>query len=145
MFSFIGRSLSVTLVFLSFAPAAHAQPGGAASPGGGGGISAGSMIIFLVSLAISTVIIYVVTKLFGEKEGIGRALAAAVVGTIVYAAAYFLLGQGWIAAIVGGIIWLVALRWLYDIGWLKALAIAVIVWIAASLVGLLLPTAPGPL
>lgn len=145
MFSFIGRSLFVTLVFLSFAPAAHAQPGGAGSLGEGGGISAGSMIIFLVSLAISTVIIYVVTKLFGEKEGIGRALAAAVVGTIVYAAAYFLLGQGWIAAIVGGIIWLVALRWLYDIGWLKALAIAVIVWIAASLVGLLLPTAPGPL
>jgi hypothetical protein len=30
-------------------------------------------------------------------------------------------------------------------GWLKALVIAVIVWIAATIVGILLPTAPGPL
>jgi hypothetical protein len=144
MFSFLGRFLFFTLAFLSTAPAAHAQAG---SGGGGGGalLSAGSVIIFLVSLAVSTFIIYVVTKLFGEEEGIGRALAAAIVGTIVYATAYFLLGRGWLAAIVGGIVWLMALRWLYEMGWLKALAVAVIVWIAASLVGLLLPTAPGPL
>jgi hypothetical protein len=40
---------------------------------------------------------------------------------------------------------LIALRALYDIGWLGALVIAVIVWIAATIVGLLLPTVPGPL
>jgi hypothetical protein len=37
------------------------------------------------------------------------------------------------------------LRALYGMGWLKALVVAVIVWIAATIVGLLLPTAPGPL
>jgi hypothetical protein len=105
----------------------------------------GSAIIFLVSLAISTVIIYVVTRIFGEKEGIGRALLTAIVGAVVYSIAYFLFGTGWLAAILGGIVWLIALRWLYDIGWLKALGIAVIVWIAAAIVGFLLPTAPGPL
>lgn len=104
-----------------------------------------SAITFVIGLVISTIVIYIVTKLFGEKEGIGRAFLTAIVGSIAYSVVYFLLGNGWLAAIVGGIVWLIALRGLYDIGWLKALAIAVIIWIAATVVGLLLPTAPGPL
>lgn len=104
-----------------------------------------SAIVFVVGLLISTVIIYITTKLFGQKEGIGRAFVTAVIGAIVYSIMYFIFGSGWIAAIVGGIVWLIALRALYDIGWVRALVIAVIVWIAATVVGLLLPTAPGPL
>jgi hypothetical protein len=37
------------------------------------------------------------------------------------------------------------LKALYNIGWLKAFVIALIVWIAAAITGILLPTAPGPL
>lgn len=102
-------------------------------------------ISFVIGLIVSTIIIYIVTKLFGEKEGIGRAFLTAIIGTIAYSIVYFLMGNGLVAAIVGGIIWLIALRGLYDIGWLKALVIAVIIWIAATIVGLLLPTATGPL
>lgn len=104
-----------------------------------------SAIIFVVGLVVSTIIIYVVTKLFGEKEGIGRAFLTAIVGAIVYSVSYFIFGSGWIAAIIGGIVWLIALRALYHMGWLKSLGVAVIVWIAAVVVGLLIPTAPGPL
>jgi len=104
-----------------------------------------SGIVFIIGLVISTIIIYIVTKLFGEKEGIGRAFLTAIVGTVVYSIVYFLLGNGLLAAIVGGIVWLFALRALYHIGWLKSLAVAVIIWIAASIVGILLPTVPGPL
>ena len=104
-----------------------------------------SAIVFVVGLIISTVIIYITTKLFGQKEGLGRAFLTAVIGAAVYSIMYFIFGTGWIAAIVGGLVWLIALRALYDIGWLRALVIAVIVWIAATIVGLLLPTAPGPL
>lgn len=104
-----------------------------------------SVIVFVVGLAISTVIIYIATKLFGQKEGVGRAFVTAIIGAIVYSIMYFIFGNGWIAAIVGGFVWLIALRGLYDIGWLRAIAIAVIVWIAATIVGLLLPTVPGPL
>ena len=104
-----------------------------------------SAISFVIGLIISTIIIYIVTKLFGEKEGIGRAFLTAIIGSVAYSIVYFLLGNGWLAAIVGGIVWLIALRAIYDIGWLKALVIAVIIWIAATIVGLLLPTAPGPL
>lgn len=104
-----------------------------------------SAIVFVVGLVISTVIIYIATKLFGQKEGIGRAFVTAIIGSIVYSIMYFIFGSGWIAAIVGGFVWLIALRALYDIGWVRALVIAVIVWIGATIVGLLLPTAPGPL
>jgi len=104
-----------------------------------------SVIIFVVGLVISTVIIYITTKMFGQKEGIGRAFAAAIVGAVVYSIVYFFFGNGLVAAVVGGFIWLIALRALYDIGWLKAFVIAVIVWIAATIVGFLLPTVPGPL
>jgi hypothetical protein len=104
-----------------------------------------SAIVFIVGLIISTVIIYITTKLFGQKEGLGRAFLTAVIGAAVYSIMYFIFGTGWIAAIVGGFVWLIALRGLYDIGWLRAFVIAVIVWIAATIVGLLLPTAPGPL
>ncbi len=104
-----------------------------------------SAIVFVIGLLISTVIIYITTKLFGQKEGIGRAFVTAIIGAIVYSVVYFIFGNGLFAAVVGGIIWLIALRALYDIGWLRALVIAVIVWIAATILGLLLPTAPGPL
>jgi hypothetical protein len=104
-----------------------------------------SALVFIIGLAVSTIIIYVAAKIFGQKEGIGRAFAAAIVGAIVYSVAYYLLGTGWTAAIIGGIVWLIALRALYDIGWLRALGIAVMVWIAATVIGFLLPTAPGPL
>ncbi len=53
-----------------------------------------TIIIFLIGLFISTIIVYLVTKLFGEKEGIGRAFVTAIVGTIVYTVAYYLIGNG---------------------------------------------------
>ena len=52
---------------------------------------------------------------------------------------------GWLASLIGGIAWLIALGVLYSIGWLKALVIAIIVWIIAAIVGIFLPTMIGPL
>jgi len=104
-----------------------------------------TVLIFVVGLIISTIIIYVISKLFGQKEGIGRAFVTAIVGAIVYSVAYFILGNGLLAALIGGFVWLVALRGLYDIGWFRAFLIAIIVWVAAAIVGFLLPTVPGPL
>ena len=106
---------------------------------------ASTILFFLIGLAVSTVIIYVITKLLGEKEGIGRAFGTAIAGAIVYSIAYYLLGNGLLAAIVGGIAWLIALGTLYKMGWLKAIVVAIIVWVVATIVGFLLPTLPGPI
>jgi hypothetical protein len=103
-----------------------------------------TLLSFVIALIISTLIIYVITKLFGETEGLSTALLAAIVGTVIYTIVYFLFGYGLIAAFIAGIVWLLALQHLYEIGWLRSLGIAVLVWIVASIVGLFLPTITGP-
>ena len=110
-------------------------------------VNLATLIVFLISLIISAIIIYIVTKIFGEKEGFGTALLAAFIGAIIYAAAYYFLKPelGWLASLIGGIAWLIALGFLYGIGWLKALGIALIVWVIAAVVGIFLPTMIGPL
>jgi hypothetical protein len=100
---------------------------------------------FVIALIISTIIIYIIAKLFGETEGIKTAVIAALIGTVVYMIVYYVLGNGLIAAFIAGIVWLLALQYLYSIGWVKSLIIAVVVWIVTSIVGLFLPTLTGPL
>lgn len=102
------------------------------------------IVSFLIGLAISTILIYVVTRLLGEKEGLKIALLAALLGSIMFGIISYIFGNGIIAAAIGGIIWLVALKWLYSTGWLKAILIAVVLWIVVSIVGVFLPTFPNP-
>jgi hypothetical protein len=104
-----------------------------------------TLLSFVVALIVSTVIIFVIAKLFGETESIKTAFIAALIGTVVYAVIYYVVGTGWIAAIIAGIVWLLALQKLYSIGWLKSLLIAVVVWIVTTIVGLFLPTLTGPM
>ncbi|MBN1274774.1 hypothetical protein JXA12_00570 [Candidatus Woesearchaeota archaeon] len=99
----------------------------------------GVLIGFLISLAVSGVIIYLATKLFGEEEGFGTAMLAALVGAIIFALASYFIGIGWLAAIIGGIAWLVALGSLYNVGWLKSLGIAIVIWVFATIVSWVLP------
>ena len=110
-------------------------------------INLATLIVFLICLVISAIIIYIVTKIFGEKEGFGTALLAAFIGAIIYAAAYYFLRPelGWLASLIGGIAWLIALGYLYSIGWMKAIGIAIIVWIIATVVSFFIPTVIGPL
>lgn len=113
-----------------------------------------TVILFVLSLIISAVIIYVVTKILGETEGFSTALIAAFVGTILYTVLYYVFGNieeladlKWVASVLGGLGWLVALRFLYSMGWLKTIMIALIVWIVSGVVGFFLPAlaTTGPL
>ena len=106
---------------------------------------ANSVIIFLVGLLISTVMIYLVTFILGQRRSIKLAFFTAIIGSIVYGISYAILGNGFLSAILGGIAWLLALKTIYGMGWLKALIVAVIVWIITTAIGTLLPTAIGPL
>jgi hypothetical protein len=105
----------------------------------------GALLIFFISLIVSALIIYLVTKLLGEKDGFGTAVLAALAGAIIYAFVYYFIGIGWVASLIGGVVWLIALGSLYKMGWLKSFLVAVIVWIFAAIVGLVLPTIGGPL
>lgn len=103
------------------------------------------LLLFLIGLAVSSIIIFAVSKLFGEQEGLGTAFVAALVGTIIYIVAFAVIGQGFYASIFAGVVWLLALASLYNMGWLKSAVIALLVWIAAAFVGVIVPTLVGPL
>ncbi|MEF8836082.1 MAG: hypothetical protein V5A76_08005 [Candidatus Thermoplasmatota archaeon] len=104
-----------------------------------------ALVYFLIALVISSIIILVVTKVFGEKEGIGTAIIAALAGAIIYALASFFLGGGIIASILAGIVWTIAIASLYKMSWLKAIITAVVVWIVAFVIESFLPTLMRPL
>jgi hypothetical protein len=104
-----------------------------------------SIIIFLVGLLISTVVIYLITFILGQRRGLKLALFTAIVGSIVYGITYAIFGNGFLSAVLGGITWLLALKTIYRMSWLKSIIVAVIVWIITTAIGSLLPTAIGPL
>ena len=108
-------------------------------------LDSASIIHFLVGLLISTVVIYVVTFFMRQRRSLKMAFFAAIIGSIVYVIAYTRLHDPFLSAILGGIAWLLALRIIYRMGWLKALVVAIIIWIIAYVVDGFLPTAIGPL
>jgi hypothetical protein len=94
---------------------------------------------------MSTVIIYFITKVLGEREGIKYAFFAAISGSIIYGIFNNLIGNNIITSIIGGVLWWFVLKIIYRMKWLKALLIAFIIWVITSLIGFLIPTLPGPL
>ena len=105
----------------------------------------GAVIFFLIGLAISSIIIFVVTKLFNQSEGVGTAIGTALIGAIIYALAYFFLGHGLFAGLIAGFVWVLALGGMYNMSWFRSLGVGIVVWIAAIFVGFFLPTVIGPL
>ena len=104
-----------------------------------------SVIIFIIGLLVSTLVIYLVTSITRHRRSIKLAFFTAIIGSIVYGIVYLWLGNGFLSAVLGGIAWLLALKAIYHMGWLKALIIAASIWIITSIIGVLLPTATGPL
>ena len=104
-------------------------------------------VIFVIALVISTIVIFIVTKLFRGRTNLGKAFITAVIGAVVWVVVYYLFGHGLLAIVLGGIAWLLALKGLYGLSWTRAAIIAVIIWIVSYFVAvaLRLPTAPGPL
>ncbi len=94
---------------------------------------------------MSTLIIYMATKLFGQSEGMDAALPAALIGAIVYAVTYLVVGHGLYAALISGFVWLFALSTMYRMSFLRSVGVALVVWVVAALVGVFVPTLVGPL
>lgn len=97
------------------------------------------VIEFLISLLVSGVIIFLATKLLGEEEGFGTAILAGLFGAIIFALVSYFIGIGWVATLIAGIAWLIALGNLYNIGWLKSLVLAIVIWIFSAIVSWVLP------
>ena len=103
------------------------------------------IFVFLLSLLVSGIIIYFVTRMFGASNGILRAIVTALIGTIVYTGAHYIIETSWIAPVVAGIVWIVAISFIYKVGFLKSAGIGLVIWIFATVIDVLLPTVSGPL
>ena len=96
--------------------------------------SASSVLIFVIGLVVSTIVIYFVSRFVGTKRGLKVAFFIAIIGSLIYATVYYLVGNGLLAAVLGGIAWLLALKGLYKIGWIHALIMAIIIWLCNGLI-----------
>ena len=107
------------------------------------GLTVKSIIIFLVHLLILMLIIYLVTLLLGKRRSMKLALFTSIVGLIVYWIANSLWTNSLVSAFLGGISWLVALKTIYRMGWIRALIVAVGILIISYIVVTELPRALG--
>ncbi len=104
-----------------------------------------SLSSFLLGLIVSSLVIYFVTSIFGRGKGIMTAVVAALSGSAIYTLAFMLLSSGLVSTLAGGVVWLLAIKHFYNVGWLRATIIALGIWILTNFVSIFLPTVAGPL
>lgn len=94
-----------------------------------------SLIVFLVSLLVGGLGIYVGARVVAGVDDYGHALVTALIGAVVWAVVGLFLG--WIP-LLGPIATLVAyvgvINWRYRGGWVDAIGIAVVAWLASLVV-----------
>lgn len=56
--------------------------------------SASSVLIFIIGLVVSTIVIYFVSRFVGTKRSLKVAFFTAIIGSLIYAIVYVLLGNG---------------------------------------------------
>jgi hypothetical protein len=94
-----------------------------------------SVIVFLVSLLIGALGIYVGARVVADYDDYTYAIVTALIGAVVWVVVSFFVG--WIP-LLGPLLALVAylgvIQWRYPGGWLDAAGIALIAWLAALVV-----------
>lgn len=94
-----------------------------------------SLVVFVVSLLIGALGIYVGARITTGAEDYTYAIITALIGAIVWVVISFFFG--WIP-LLGPILALIAyiaiINWRYPGGWMNAIAIALIAWLSAFVV-----------
>jgi hypothetical protein len=94
-----------------------------------------SLIVFVVSLLVGGLGIYVGSRVFTDTHSYTRAVVTALFGAVVWAVAGFFVG--WIP-LLGPLLVLVAyvalVNWQYPGGWTTAAGIALVAWVTSAVV-----------
>jgi len=95
----------------------------------------GSLILFVVSLLVGGFGIYVGARVVTGTEDYSHAVITALVGAVAWAV------LAWVP-VIGGLLALVAyvwvIKWRYRGGWVNAILIALVAWIATAIVVVIL-------
>ena len=97
-----------------------------------------SLIVFIISLLIGALGIYIGARVVVDYEDYTYAIVTALVGAIVYAVVTFLVPFGWLGLLLALIAYLAIINWRYPGGWVEAIAITLIAWLAVVIVAWLL-------
>ena len=91
-----------------------------------------SLVVFVVSLLIGGVGIYVGARLVVDESDFGYAVVTALIGAVVWAVVGFFLG--WIpflGALLTLVAYLAVINYRYPGGWFDAIVISLVAWIAS--------------
>ncbi|WP_276257042.1 hypothetical protein [Halomontanus rarus] len=94
-----------------------------------------SIVVFVVSLLIGALGIYVGASLIVDSDDYTYAIVTALIGAIVWGVVGFFLG--WIpllGPILVFIAYLTVINWRYPGGWVEALAITLVAWLSVLVV-----------
>lgn len=94
-----------------------------------------SIIVFVVSLLVGALGIYVGARVIADHDDFTYAIVTALIGAIIWGVVGFLFG--WIP-LLGPLLVLVAyvavINWRYPGGWVNAILISLVAWIASLIV-----------
>lgn len=110
-----------------------------------------TVVVFVISLLVGAIGIYIGARIITGTKSFAHAIITALIASIVWAGAALLLG--WIP-LLGPLLALVAylgvINWRYPGGWLSAIGIALIAWVASLVIiyvlaalGIIAPGATG--
>lgn len=91
----------------------------------------GSLVLFVISLLVGGLGIYVGARVITGADDYTHAVVTAVIGAVAWAV------LAWVP-VIGGLLALVAyiwvINWRYEGGWVNAVLIALVAWIATAIV-----------
>lgn len=90
-----------------------------------------SIIVFVVSLLIGALGIYVGARVIADVDDYGHAIVTALIGAIAWAVVSWIPLVGFVLALI---VYLAVINWRYPGGWVNAILITLIAWISAAVV-----------
>lgn len=88
----------------------------------------GSLVAFLVALFVGGLAIYISARVIADADDYSHAVVTALVGAIAWAVTVWIPLFGPVIALI---VWIAVINWRYPGGWLNAVLIGVVAWIAA--------------
>jgi len=92
------------------------------------------IVYFLSILVVSGFVLMVSARMLGSKGGLVEAAVASLLGSLIF---YFFRGY-FLFRFAALILWLLVLKFFFDVGWVRAFLISLVAYVLASLVSLIL-------
>lgn len=97
-----------------------------------------SLFVFAVSLLIGGFAIHTGSKLAFASKDYSHAVLTALLGAVAWAVVDVILSGigagGWLASLVGLVVWIWVVRWRYGVGWIRASIVGAGAWLSALVV-----------